>query len=279
MIIQPDKWEELQHYKDRKPIWIKLHLKLLDNYKYHMLPIASKAIAPLLWLIASEYQDARIDASAEELAFRLRMPVVDLVSALQPLFLSGFFVCYQDDIVPLAECYHDACLEKRREETETYKPEKEKEHVTDKRRASDAVPPYHELLDAYNKFCPSLSRATELTTSRKNSIRLRWGKYANHVTGPLAIFDSLFKKAEGSDFITGRDGKWKGKRGIDWLLNEQNMVKVLEGNYDNIGRNLIGSASQTGRLEEVLPPGHILQTDGSVKQDFACGFPDRSAEW
>lgn len=104
---------------------------------------------------------------------------------------------------------------------------------THSRRITDCVPPYHELIEAYNKFCPSLSKATELTGNRRNAIRLRWTKYKDHSSGPLVVFDTLFKKAEASDFITGRDGRWQGKRGIDWLLNDANMVKVLEGNYDN----------------------------------------------
>lgn len=94
--------------------------------------------------------------------------------------------------------------------------------------------PYEDIRLAYNKFCPSFAKATELNDARKNNIRLRWAKYKNHFNGPLIVFDTLFKKAEASDFLTGRDGRWAGKRGIDWLLNAANMVKVLEGNYDNV---------------------------------------------
>jgi uncharacterized protein YdaU (DUF1376 family) len=104
-----------------------------------------------------------------------------------------------------------------------------------KKRSTDFVPPYRDILDAFNKFCPSFSRALELTETRKSAIRLRWIKYQDNDGGPLKVFDTLFKKAESSDFLTGRDGKWSGKRGVDWLLNAANMVKVLEGNYDNRG--------------------------------------------
>ena len=27
-------WDKFQHYKDRRPVWIKLHLDLLDNDDY-----------------------------------------------------------------------------------------------------------------------------------------------------------------------------------------------------------------------------------------------------
>ena len=34
MVITPNNWGELQHYKDRSPPWIKLHKKLLDNFEW-----------------------------------------------------------------------------------------------------------------------------------------------------------------------------------------------------------------------------------------------------
>ena len=46
-------WEELQHYKNRLPPWIKLHNKLLENYDFECLPDASKAHLVCIWLLAS----------------------------------------------------------------------------------------------------------------------------------------------------------------------------------------------------------------------------------
>lgn len=116
MIIQPKNWHEFQHYKDRSPSWIKLHKSILDNYEYHQLPLASKALAPFLWLLASEYTDGKIEAPVEKIAFRVRLTVKELESALQPLISSTFFTIYQDASNPLADCKQDAVLEKRREE-------------------------------------------------------------------------------------------------------------------------------------------------------------------
>jgi hypothetical protein len=118
MRILPKNWLEFQHYKDRSPIWIKLHRKILDDYEYHCLPVASKALAPLLWLLASEYQDGIIDGSAEKISFRLRMSIKELELALAPLVSSGFFDSYQDASEMIADRKPVACLEKRREETE-----------------------------------------------------------------------------------------------------------------------------------------------------------------
>jgi hypothetical protein len=89
--ITPKSWGEFQHYKNRAPIWIKLHRKLLDNYEFSRLPVASRALAPILWLLASEYDDGKITATNEEIAFRLRMPEAELVEALNPLISAEFF--------------------------------------------------------------------------------------------------------------------------------------------------------------------------------------------
>lgn len=92
MSITPKDWSAFQHYKTRSPPWIKLHRKLLDNYDFARLPVASRALAPMLWILASEYPDGKITATVEEMAFRFRTSVDEIASALTPLIQSGFFV-------------------------------------------------------------------------------------------------------------------------------------------------------------------------------------------
>jgi hypothetical protein len=124
MKLTPKNWSAFQHYRDRKPAWIKLHRGLLDDYEFACLPVASRALAPMLWLLASEYQDGAIDASEAEIAFRARMSVADLVSALTPLIDKGFFVASN----MLAECKHVAIPEREKErEGETEKQEQKKD--------------------------------------------------------------------------------------------------------------------------------------------------------
>lgn len=113
MTLTPKNWDEFQHYKDRAPVWIKLHRGLLDDFNFSRLPVASRALAPLLWLLASEYEDGKITASIEEIAFRLRTSEPDIIEALNPLIDTGFFI---SDSKPLSVREQDACLEKRREE-------------------------------------------------------------------------------------------------------------------------------------------------------------------
>lgn len=120
MKLTPKNWSEFQHYKDRSPEWIKLHRNILDNYEFQCLPVASRALAPMLWLLASEYEGGVIDATLAKLAFRLRMTEKEVTDALNPLIEANFFSLEQDASKPLADCKQDASLEKskRREEKE-----------------------------------------------------------------------------------------------------------------------------------------------------------------
>lgn len=108
-------WEKFQHYKERKPPWIKLHRGLLDNEEFACLPVASRALAPLLWILAADSGSTGELPSLAGMAWRLRMSEADLLVALKPLVRSGFVT---DASEMLAGCKQDA-LPREREETET----------------------------------------------------------------------------------------------------------------------------------------------------------------
>lgn len=64
-------WTKFQHFKDRRPPWVKLYRDILDDLEWHELdPLAAKVLV-MLWLIASE-NDGRIPDN-KTLAFRLRL--------------------------------------------------------------------------------------------------------------------------------------------------------------------------------------------------------------
>lgn len=109
MKLIPKNWEKFQHYKHRSPPWIKLHRDILDDFDWWSLPIASRAIAPCLWLLASCEEDGEFDATPEKLAFRFRMTEKDIQLAIKPLIEKGYFV-HASEV--LADCYLNATTEK-----------------------------------------------------------------------------------------------------------------------------------------------------------------------
>ena len=108
MILQPKNWAVFQHYKDRCPPWIKLHRDLLNDRVFMCLPLASKALAPLLWLLASESKDGTFDGSQDELVFRLHITPKEYIDGVKPLIDKGFFIIASG---VLAERYQPAIPE------------------------------------------------------------------------------------------------------------------------------------------------------------------------
>lgn len=85
---------------------------------------------------------------------------------------------------------------------------------------------YQEVINYYHHFCPSLPKVTKITEARKKLINARLKDYS------VDEVKTAFKLAEESDFLTGRSGKWGGAN-FDWVMNTNNIVKILEGNYRN----------------------------------------------
>ena len=134
MILMPKNWAVFQHYKDRCPPWIKLHRDLLNDRVYMGLPLASKAIAPLMWLLASESKNGHFDGSLDELVFRLHITAKEYSDGVKPLINKGFFVVASK---VLADSKQDAIPET---ETETEgETEGEAEAETKKRQIATIV--------------------------------------------------------------------------------------------------------------------------------------------
>lgn len=82
--------------------------------------------------------------------------------------------------------------------------------------------PYKTIAEYWNKSVKgNLSQIRELTESRKALIKERWYEYHNEIY-------TAIDKVSSSDFLT----QWKAC-GFDWCFKKSNMVKILEGNYDN----------------------------------------------
>lgn len=119
MKLIPKNWGEFQHYKDRSPPWIKLHKKILDDRAFMSLPLASKALAPMLWLLASEDKEGVFDASVDELSFRLRITEKEVEQGLNPLLDNGFFLDASTMLAPrLQVAVPETEKRQRRVETE-----------------------------------------------------------------------------------------------------------------------------------------------------------------
>ena len=124
-------WEKHQHYKDRAPPWIKLHVALLEDYEFGCLQDASKAHLLAIWLLASKH-DNRIPLDPTWVGRRINAS--DPVD-LDALVKAGFLVIEgpakaetqaestlsQDASDTLAGRSENATSENREQRTETEK--------------------------------------------------------------------------------------------------------------------------------------------------------------
>lgn len=119
------------------------------------------------------------------------------------------------------------------QKTETKNSEAQKTECNPAPSAPAIVVPVSHIVAEYHDTCKSLPRVTVITDQRTKAIKARWRDAGEK---PMEWFRVLFGKAEASDFLSGRNGKWTNAN-FDWLMNASNSLKVIEGNYDNRGGN------------------------------------------
>jgi hypothetical protein len=216
-------WTKFQHFKDRRPPWVKLYRDILDDLEWHELdPLAAKVLV-MLWLIASE-NDGRIPDN-KTLAFRLRLTELKTKEII--IKLSHWLE--QDDISTISDQYQSDRPE-RETETETKK-EVKREIAT-----IVACPPDvdQQIWDDWKQL--RKAKKAPVTETVVNSARKEAAK-AN-----MAF----------SDFLS----VWcaRGSQGLqaDWLKpDEQNLTKTGQRNANvlsGLTRGLLGGQSNVKLL-------------------------------
>ncbi len=92
------------------------------------------------------------------------------------------------------------------------------------------------ILEAYRQLCPEFTGVGSLTHKRICSVELLLNRYG------ADTIRSVLRKAHSSSFLRGKNPRgWTAT--FDWIINEENFLKVRDGNYDdrepvrNIGSN------------------------------------------
>ncbi len=239
MRIRPQGWSTFQHYRDRRPLWIKLHRGLLDDFEFHCLPVASKALAPMLWLLASEEEGGWIDADCRKLGFRLRMEPSDVDEALRPLVSAHFFEAEQMGGKALAEAEHvanDALAEPERSASPEKEREEEIEIETEERQIARSADADEITLavDAYNIIGKELDwpLAQIMSEARRKKLAGRLRE-----CGGLQGWQAAMEKAQASSFLRGAKGRDKAHESwvpaLDFFLQQSSFTKLMEGKYDD----------------------------------------------
>ncbi len=96
------------------------------------------------------------------------------------------------------------------------------------------------IMALYNSICVSLPQVKALNEERLWLI----GKAQSLLEGES--FEEVFRRAEASDFLSGRKMSWRAD--FNWLLTPGNLMRLLEGSFDNRTPPKAESAQKGGDL-------------------------------
>jgi hypothetical protein len=223
----PD-WREKQHYQKGRgaPPWIKLHVSLLQSRRFQCLQLASKALAPQLWLLATR-NDGRVNIDPDELAFQLRWKREEIIDGVKGLIANGYLIC---DSKLLARCYQPAIPET---ETET---ETETEDILSSLRSERISPPRcvgpssEEIETAFSEFqalaveC-GLPAPTRLTAARRKALAARLREH-----GPDG-WRAALAAIRASPFLLGKNDRgWRAD--FDFAIQAKSCNKLIDGAFN-----------------------------------------------
>lgn len=131
-------WVKFQHFKDRRPPWIKLYRDILEDPDWHELDGDTAKILVALWLLASEDDEQQGQLpDARRLAFRLRISETKVNQALTKL--SHWLE--QDGINTISSGYQDDAPETETETETEIETKKEKREIQKALPCPDSVNP------------------------------------------------------------------------------------------------------------------------------------------
>lgn len=239
-------------------------LNVVDTDKFLDMPVSSQL---LYFHLGMRADDDGFVASAKKIAGISGCNIDDLKLLIE----KGYIISFEDGVIAITEWYENNSIRKDRYCKSVYTDYrrslevidgkyriKTEENVTDNNqttpkrqpndnqtitgRLSDGLPRigqdridqeekrdstnYQEIISMYNDTCVSFPKVTKLSENRKKAIRARLKVYTPD------DFKKMFEMAEGSSFLKGANSRnWSAT--FDWLINDSNMAKVLDGNYQD----------------------------------------------
>lgn len=90
---------------------------------------------------------------------------------------------------------------------------------------------FQKIVDIFNSVCRNLPTVQKLTTARESAINARINDYG------LSKIGEVFQLVSSNEFLNGNNDRgWKAD--FDWIMNPNNFIKILEGKYQNNGKQI-----------------------------------------
>ena len=99
--------------------------------------------------------------------------------------------------------------------------------------------PFEAIVRLYNLHCTNLPKIRQINDTRREIMQKRWNEYRQD----LVVFEKLFENTRKTPYLHGQNNRgWRAD--FDWLLQEPNMTRVLEGIYKDMFKSVKSTASQ-----------------------------------
>ncbi len=202
--LQIRNWGKYQHYSQRTPPWIKLHLTLMDDFDFQALDERTQRHAFHIMLLAARTEN-RIPWDEKWVAQRIQ---AKSKVNLQMLVNNSFLEEIDAASNPLASSAGIRRVEESRQE----------ETRGEEKRFSPA-----QFVELWKS---TQHKETDLTAARREKIRLRLRRHPDKEYW-VDVMDTI----QQTPFLRGEnDREWTPD--FDWLIrNDENAAKVREGKY------------------------------------------------
>jgi hypothetical protein len=136
---------------------------------------------------------------------------------------------------------HDAAMIKSdlvmQEENRLHKNKKDKDTMSATPPVDQVVecvlPKPKQIMEMYNSICTNLPNVRAMTAKRGKALKARISGFEK--AKELNWWENYFGYVNQNEFLTGtNDRNWKPN--LDWLLNEDNMIKVVERKYEAMSK-------------------------------------------
>lgn len=146
-----------------------------------------------------------------------------------------FWILQPEETQSFIEVHHFVDKSEKNADKSTKKSFKSKKNNTKESKVNKnkekqskySSPPLSEIYALFNRICTNLTPVQDIpNASRERAVLNIWNAYED-----MEKIKTVFTKAQKSDFLSGKTKGWKAS--FDWLMKQENFVKVYEGNYDN----------------------------------------------
>lgn len=236
-------WEQLQHYKDRVPPWIKLYNDILENYEFSLLNDHEKFQLIAIYLLASRTKNKmpfdnrwiqiKIASQNEvDLGKFQQLGFIELIGDTATVQQAG-----QDASKALQSQEQSATVTVQQPYIEESREEESREDITspdsdaspDKSGSVTPLCPHQKIVDLYHEILPELAPVRDITDQRQKTLRARWRQHKRFQN--LDWWRDFFEAVKERDFLMGRTKDWQAN--FDFLITASKFQKIIEGGYQN----------------------------------------------